>query len=99
MSGQIFYSDRGARFELVNPWSIDGVNDELRSSALFIRDLGPWDRQRTVTNDAVNVVQRLIDGGFLPSGRRLFYYDSGGQLDELLIKDGRFAGFALGPSR
>jgi hypothetical protein len=28
---------------------------------------------------------------------RIFYFDSSGDLDELLVKDGRFAGFAPGP--
>jgi hypothetical protein len=27
------------------------------------------------------------------NGRRLFYYDSEGELTELLVKDGKFAGF------
>lgn len=65
-------------------------------STLVIRDIGHMDH-RSVTNDAENVVADLVANGFLLAGRRLFYYDSMGQLDELLIKDGRFVGFAPGP--
>lgn len=62
---------------------------------LVIRDLGPWDRFMSVTNDAENVVKELA--GRL-NGRRLFYYDSEGFLGELLVRgDGRFDGFH--PSR
>lgn len=61
---------------------------------LVIRDLGPWDRHPTVTNDAESVVRELEP---ILSGRRLFYYDSTGQLDELVIRDGHFAGFKAGP--
>jgi hypothetical protein len=45
----------------------------------------------SVTNDAENVVARLAS---LLGPRRLFYFDSLGDFDELLVKDGVFAGFA-----
>lgn len=64
---------------------------------LVIKDVGPWDQHPTVTNDAENVVRALASQGHLPEGRRLFYYDSDGRLDELLVKDGQFVGFAAGP--
>ena len=60
---------------------------------LVLRDLGPWERHLTVTNDAEGVVARVRE---LLGDRRLFYIDSDGQLDELLVKDGQFAGFAAG---
>lgn len=60
---------------------------------LVIRDVGPWDSHLSVTNDAEQVVKRLVGRGLLPEGRRLFYFDSDGQEDEILIKDGEFAGF------
>ena len=60
---------------------------------VVIRDLGPWDQFQTVTNAAEETVQELA--GRL-DGRRLFYYDSNGQLDELKVKNGEFAGFATG---
>lgn len=64
---------------------------EQTAKALLIHDVGPWDRHPTVTNDAENVVDYLLP---LLQGRRLFYFDSEGDLDELLIHDGKFAGFA-----
>ncbi len=63
---------------------------------IIIRDVGPWDQHPSVTNDAENVVRELVAKGLLTPGRRLFYYDSDGILDEILIKDGAFAGFAPG---
>lgn len=67
---------------------------------LIIRDVGPWDKYMSVTNDVENVVEELAGQGRLPIGRRLLYYDSDGQLDELLVKDGKFAGFRpFGPVR
>jgi len=65
--------------------------------ALIIQDIGPWDRYPSVTNDAEDVVRELVGRGFLPEGRRLFYCDSDGQLDEILVKDGQFVGFAPWP--
>jgi hypothetical protein len=61
---------------------------------IVIRDLGPWDEHPTVTNDAEWVVSQLVP---LVGSRRLYYYDSEGELDELVIRGGRFAGFAPGP--
>jgi hypothetical protein len=71
---------RGARFKCV----------EETDAALLIRDLGPWDKHPSVTNDAENVVAALLP--FL-YGRRLFYFDSEGDLGELVIRDGKFAAF------
>ena len=58
---------------------------------LRINDVGPWDRHLTVTNGAETVVEELADR---LNGRRLEYFDSTGRLDQLLVKDGKFAGFA-----
>lgn len=65
---------------------------EETSTRLIIADVGPWDKHPTVTNDAENVVQAL-----LPKlrTRRLLYYDSDGELGELLVKDDKFAGFGF----
>ena len=60
---------------------------------LVIKDIGPWDQFPTVTNDVEQVVARLQ---FRLAGRRLFYYDSYGQFDEILVKKGEFAGFRPG---
>lgn len=59
--------------------------------AIIIRDLGPWDRHPTVTNDAPAVVAQLARR---LQGRRLFYFDSEGDLDEILVRDGKFCGFS-----
>jgi hypothetical protein len=72
-------------------------DDFARSSPLVIQDVGPWDQHLTVTNDAEGVVERLVESGELSPGRRLFCIDSNGDKDELVVKDGRFAGFAPGP--
>ena len=60
---------------------------------LYIRDVGPWDRYLTVTNDAEWVVEQLASQGFIPPGRRLLYKDSEGEWGEILVKDRVFAGF------
>jgi len=44
-----------------------------------------------VTNDTEAVVQELAPR---LRGRRLEYFDSDGRLDQLLVTDGKFAGFA-----
>lgn len=67
---------------------------ESTPDCLVIRDRGPWNVYLTITNDAENVVRRLIKSGHLTPGRRLLYYDSYENLDEILIRNGRFAGFA-----
>jgi len=64
---------------------------------LVIRDIGPWDRYATVTNDAEAVVAALSSGGFLPPGCRLYYYDSDGRLDEIVVEHGRFVRFCSVP--
>ncbi len=62
--------------------------------AVVLEDLGPWERHLTITNDAENVVRELVGRGQLPSSMRLLYYDSDGDLTEILVTDGAFAGFA-----
>lgn len=50
----------------------------------------------SVTNDAEAVVRDLFERGTLGT-RRLFYYDSEGQLDELAHDGAKFTGFKVGP--
>lgn len=67
----------------------------VEADALVIRDCGPWDKFFTVTNAVEEVVEQLRFAGLLRPGRRLFCYDSSGDLDEIVLTaDGRFA---LGP--
>ena len=70
--------------------------EESNETTLVIRDLGPWNHYKTVTNDADNVVAELHAAGKL-GNRRLFYYDSDGRRDEL-VHDGNgvFLTFAPG---
>lgn len=68
------------------------VEDEP-NEPLVIRDVGPWEIYATVTNDAERVVAQLVRSGRLPYGRRLLYFDSDGDLDELKVRDGEFSGF------
>lgn len=72
------------RFEIVR---------NFRDTPLIIRDLGPWDMYKTITNAPEAVVHELVKRGVLPDGRRLLYYDSEGVLDELVMKDGKFKEF------
>lgn len=65
---------------------------------VILKDLGPWSEHLTITNDAENVVASCRD--YL-SGRRLFYIDSEGAVDELAYEsDGvgrlHFRGFVPG---
>jgi hypothetical protein len=69
-------------------WSVARDDDE----SVTIRDNGPWDKYPTITNSADSVVAEVFD---VLQGRRLFYYDSDGRIDELLVSNtGRFMGFA-----
>lgn len=65
------------------------------TSVIVIRDVGNHNVCPTVTNGAEEVVAEILErfGGTL-SGRRVYYYDSEGDLAELVVKDKRFAGFA-----
>ena len=58
---------------------------------VLIEDLGPWDRNPTVTNAAEEVVADMLP---VLNGRRLDYIDSAGDRATILIEDGKFAGFA-----
>ena len=70
------------------------ILENIPGSPLIIRDIGPWNKHLSVTNDAEGVVELLVKSGFLDNNRRLFCYDSDNNLDELLIRDEKFVGFA-----
>jgi hypothetical protein len=74
------------------------IVENIKGEPLIIRDLNL--RGRSVTNSAYDVVQELSGSGLLPLGRRLFYYDTMNELDEI-VRDraGRFCGFRAGPDR
>lgn len=77
-----------------HPANYDFVWPECTRERLVIRDVGPHDRFRTITNDAERVVERLLRDQLLKPGRRLFYYDSQGEYSEILWQDQREIGFA-----
>lgn len=60
------------------------------NDVLLLRDLGPWDMFPTITNAAERLVEYLIP---TLGTRRLLYYDSHGELTEIVVADGGFAGF------
>jgi hypothetical protein len=72
----------------------DILEFESNDQELIILDLGPWNKFSTVTNAAEQVVRELAP---TLQGRRLLYYDSEGRLDEIVVINGEFAGFAPGP--
>lgn len=73
------------------------VDRETTVDQLVIRDVGMWDRCPTVTNDVDAVIAELHQRGQLPANRRLFYYDSARQYDEIRHDgNGHFVGFAPG---
>jgi hypothetical protein len=63
---------------------------EDKPDHVTILDVGPWDKYKTVTNAAEEVVAELLP---MLHGRRLDYIDSEGERAVLKIKDGKFAGF------
>lgn len=50
----------------------------------------------TVTNAAEWVVEDLFDRGLIEAGQRLYYRDTRGEIDEILIRNRRFVGFRPG---
>lgn len=58
---------------------------------LIIEDLNLGGR--SVTNDVENVVSELLE---LLGGRKLYYIDSMGNMDQILIRHDRFDGFKPG---
>jgi hypothetical protein len=85
----------------MNSAQFEIVTDESTDSTLVIRDIG-HKRFKSVTNDAEHVVQKLMDLGMLwrdPVPRRLKYYDSQNNLDEIKYDEHGFIGFAPGKLR
>lgn len=68
------------------------IVQQASETRIVLKDIGPWDRYMTVTNAAEAVVAEL-DRNYGIGDRRVFYFDSEGELTELLVMGGRFAGF------
>lgn len=65
---------RAAQFEIV----------EDNEHRLVLRDLGPWHVHLTITNDAERVFHQLEEQ---LGDRKLLYYDSEGELTEIIRED------------
>lgn len=65
---------------------------EQSDHRIVLQDMSEFANCKTITNAAEEVVQDLAP---LLGGRRLFYFDSSGELTELFVKDGRFGGFGI----
>jgi len=61
-------------------------------TAIVLRDLGPWDVYPTISNAAEAVVDQLWSKLHI-ADMRLFYFDSEGDLGELLHDGARFTDF------
>lgn len=62
------------------------------SQFVLLKDVGPWDRFLSITNAAELVVAEMAPR---LNGRRLVYYDTDGELTELLYAGNEFRGFAV----
>ena len=96
MNKVIVCGKRGPAFRVLTKAYVDSI---LEPDMVIIKDVGPWNKHRSVTNGAEEVVETLKHMGFLQKNQRILYYDSAGCLDELLVKDGVFAGFKPGPKK
>jgi hypothetical protein len=67
---------------------------EITDEFVFIEDVGPWYRHKTITNDAENVVETLYLKGKLKNNKKLYYVDSDNDIGELQHKCGTFLGFS-----
>lgn len=63
---------------------------------ILIEDLANTSGTMTVTNDAEEVISRLIDSGYVNYSTRVFYIDTEGRVDELEHNGKEFIGFKNG---
>lgn len=80
------------------PAIIEISSRKNKDGFFVIRDMGTGNAM-SITNDAENVVAQVVSLESYTPGQRILYYDTDGNIDELLIKDGKFVGFAPGPGR
>lgn len=62
--------------------------------AIILKDLGPWEHHKTITNDAEYVLDTLFEASFMSATTRVFYFDSYGRQGEILHNDGVLLGFS-----
>ena len=72
--------------------------ESVTPDAVRIRDEGPWDLHKTITNDAEWVVRQLYEAGYLRGQQKLYYWDSEGRMDEIEHYNGQFIGFKFLPT-
>ena len=63
-----------------------------REKFVLLNDAGPWDKHKTITNDAEHVVAEMYIDNNLGS-RNLFYIDSDGDMCQLVHEAGVFKDF------
>jgi hypothetical protein len=65
------------------------------SEVIVLRDLGPWDTYKTITNDAEAVVKYLFKSGQATGTKQIVYFDSDGENTKLNHDGiGNFTGFS-----
>jgi len=77
---------------LKSNFSIQPLEKGSYDGDVLLIDLGPWDKFKTITNDAENIIKYLYERG-LCIGQKVFYIDSDGEMGELLHQNGVFTGF------
>ena len=70
-------------------YKIEIVDEKL----VLLKDIGPWDQFKTITNNAKEVVEEIRELGHLETDPNLLYWDSEGNLTELVYNDSGFLDF------
>lgn len=72
--------------------------ETITAAAIVLRDVGHDEGRPTITGDVESVVERMRHAELL-DGRRLYYFDSDGRLDEIVLDgDGQFHSFRPAPA-
>ena len=69
---------------------------ENSDTRVVLRDVGPWSHFKTITNEVEAVVWGLLQDGILTTKKRLFYYDSENEYDEIAFNERGFTEFKVG---
>jgi hypothetical protein len=69
------------------------AKERTEAGDLILHDCG-GPLNRSVTNDAENIIPDLVRRGHLIEGQRCFYFDSEGDFAELVWADGAFVKYA-----
>jgi hypothetical protein len=74
----------------MNEWHANYIIIEDAPDRLVLKDIGPWNKFLTVTNDIEWVVSQVAPR---LNGRILLYHDSEDRPDRIIVRNGKFAGF------